>query len=66
MIDSLKETETEIEENTFNILIWFSENETGNWSAPLHWVATLGNHYEMAKLFIEQYPAASKLMTDYG
>ena len=30
LIDSLKETETEIEENTFNILIWFSENETGN------------------------------------
>ena len=35
-------------------------------STPLHWVAMLGSHYEMAKLFIEKYPTASKEITSIG
>ena len=27
-------------------------------ATPLHWVALLGSHYEMAKLFVEKYPKA--------
>ena len=32
-------------------------------SFPLHWVALLGSHYEMAKLFVLKYYAASKQLT---
>ena len=32
-------------------------------ATPLHWVALLGSHYEMAKLFVEKYPTASYALT---